>query len=387
MKRYVVLSAALFIQVCLGGLYAWSEFIPKLKLEYSISTTQTQIIFGTTIAMFTIAMLLAGRLQDKKGPMFVAFIGGILFGAGYLISAFSNGNFYILILGVGIVSGTGIAFGYVAPLATCVKWFPNHKGLVTGISVAGFGGGAILLAELVEFCFVMGLHINDVFLWIGVVYGTVIIASSLFLSIPPDYILPVKKNLINLHTLTRDRKFWRMVLGMFAGTFAGLLVIGNLKPLGLSVGLSSTVATAGISLFALGNAAGRIFWGNFYDKIGNTTVPLSLLWITLSVGALLFLGENNIIFLLLSLFIGMGFGSCFVLYATSASHIYGANILGSVYPWIFLAYGFSGIMGPITGGWLFDSTGAYAPAIILATCLTAIGALGCHLLQKKNQTC
>jgi OFA family oxalate/formate antiporter-like MFS transporter len=374
MRRYIVLLASIIMQLCLGSIYAWSEFVPKLKAEYGISTTQTQLIFGATITTFTVIMLFAGHLQDKQGPRLIALIGSLFFGCGYLFAAFSGGNFTGLLLSIGVISGIGIGFGYVCPLATCVKWFPEHKGLITGISVAGFGAGAILMAELVEFCFLNNLQVLDVFFWIGIIYGIVLVISSLFLTIPTDCNLPVKIDAPRLNRLIYEKKFLMLILGMFCGTFAGLLVIGNLKSLGLAAGLTSTVATAGIVAFALGNALGRILWGKYYDKVGAISIFQSLLFIAVSVTALLFVNGNSIIFFIVSMFIGLGFGSCFVLYATAVADYYGANLLGTIYPWIFLAYGISGIAGPVTGGWVVDITGSYLPAIIFAICLTTFGA-------------
>jgi MFS transporter, OFA family, oxalate/formate antiporter len=384
MQRYIVLFASLVIQICLGSIYAWSEFVPELKSEYGISTTQTQLIFGATIATFTVTMLFAGRLQDKQGPRIIAVIGSLFFGASYIFAAFSGGSFTVLLLTVGVLSGIGIGFGYVCPLATCVKWFPEHKGLITGISVAGFGAGAILMAELVEFCFLNNLHVLDVFFWIGIIYGVVLMISSLFLTTPAECRLTVKVAAPSLHRLIHEKKFLMMILGMFCGTFAGLLVIGNLKSLGLAAGLTSTVATAGIVAFAFGNALGRVLWGKYYDKVGAVSIFQSLLFISVSVASLLFVNGNSIIFLIVSMFIGLGFGSCFVLYATVVADSYGASVLGTIYPWIFLAYGISGIAGPVTGGWVVDVTGSYLPAIIFATCLTIFGAFSFRHYLKIN---
>ncbi len=382
-NRYIVLVASLLIQISLGGLYAWSEFIPHLKSEYDISTTETQLIFGITIASFTIAMIFAGRLQDKKGPKLVAIIGGVLFGLGYIIAAFSGGSFILLLLGIGFIAGSGIGFGYVAPLATCIKWFPNHQGLITGISVAGFGGGAVVLAELVEFAFNSKILVLDIFLCIGILYGATIIASAFYLSNPKTSVAKSAKKTIDIKKLIKNNKFKAMLIGMSTGTFAGLLVIGNLKPLGDANGLCSDITTAAIAVFAIGNALGRLLWGKLYDKLKEKTIPISLIFIAISVGMLLLFGNTNSSFIIISLLIGMGFGGCFVIYATSVSDIYGISVLGSVYPWIFLSYGASGILGPLTGGILFDITGSYLVPVFLATLISAMGAVFAYKLYQK----
>lgn len=148
MKRYLQIVASFLTMLCIGGVYAWSIFVPPLINEHSLLTAQTQLVFGFTIAVFAVVMIFAGLIEKKRGPRRTALIGAVLYTAGYIVASFSGGGFGLLLIGIGILSGAGIAFGYVTSLATPIKWFPGYKGLITGISVAGFGGGAILLAWL-----------------------------------------------------------------------------------------------------------------------------------------------------------------------------------------------------------------------------------------------
>lgn len=168
MKKYLVTLASFLIMLCIGGVYAWSIFVPPLKLEHGLMTAQTQLIFGFTIASFAIVMIPAGRIEKKRGPRITAIIRAILFMAGYLIASFSCGHVSLLLIGVGIFSGAGIAFGYVTSLATPIKWFPEYKGLITGISVAGFGGGAIILSRLVKAMLADGIPVLQIFRIIGI---------------------------------------------------------------------------------------------------------------------------------------------------------------------------------------------------------------------------
>jgi len=138
--RYLNLLASVLIQLCLGGIYAWSGFVPQLNASYGISVAQTQLVFGVSIAMFTGAMVWSARLVEHRGPRVVASIGGVLFGLGYLTASFSGGHFPVLLLGIGVLAGIGTGFGYSCLLPNCMRWFPDHKGLVTGVAVAGFGG-------------------------------------------------------------------------------------------------------------------------------------------------------------------------------------------------------------------------------------------------------
>jgi OFA family oxalate/formate antiporter-like MFS transporter len=384
MKKYLVLIASILIQTCLGGIYAWSVFAPSLHGDFGLSMGATQLIFGICIASFTIAMIFAGRWQEKRGPRLVAAIGGVLFAAGYVIASASGGNLFLLILGIGVVAGAGIGFGYVCPIATCIKWFPKQKGFVTGLAVAGFGGGAVLLSSLASALFGAGQGVLEIFRFVGLVYGAAIVLSALLLFVPEGAAEAAKKQAgLAAGALFRDGRYWLLLGGMFAGTFAGLLTIGNLKPIGLAGGVAAGLATTAISSLAIGNACGRILWGVISDKIQGKAIPLSLAFLTLAVVALVPLSHSGWAFVATAFAIGFGFGSCFVLYAAAVAHVFGPGEVGRSYPLVFLAYGISGTLGPAFGGRLFDVTGGYTAALVVAAALAAAGALAYVLFGRK----
>ncbi|MGQ9779159.1 MAG: MFS transporter [Bacillota bacterium] len=383
MKRYLILVASIAVLLCIGGIYAWSVFVPPLRTDYGLSAGQAQLIFGATIASFTISMILAGRWQEKIGPRPVAALGGLLFGGGYLLGSFSRGEFLLLLLGIGLIAGAGVGFVYVCPLATCLRWFPERKGLVTGLTVAGFGLGAVLQSAIVETLFGRGMDVLKVFAWIGWVYGALILGGASLLFLPGRPAGRAAAKAIRPQELLRRRSFWSLVAGMFAGTFAGLLVIGNLKPIGLAAGVGAHVATLAVSLLALGNAAGRIAWGWLFDRFGWKTIPASLFLLGLAVLSLLWAGLGWL-FPVAVVLIGFGFGAYFVVYAAQIAAAYGPEEVGRVYPLVFLAYGFSGIVGPFIGGWFFDLYRSYTGAILTAAILSFSGGLAAMALFSSG---
>jgi len=382
--KFVVLISSVIIQVCLGGLYAWSTFVPALREAHGLSTTQTQVVFGSLVAVFTVVMVFAGRLQEKWGSRLVAIIGGVLFGSGYLIAGFSNGYFPVLLLGIGLVAGAGTGFCYVCPLVTCIKWFPTHKGLVTGLAVAGFGGGAVLLSALAEGALARGINVLTIFRWIGLVYGLAILLSAALLSVPRRTSRATHQPMLMTAALLRDRYFWALCVGMLTGTFAGLLAIGNLKPIALAAGLAPASAAVAICAFAIGNASGRIAWGWLADRLKHKTITLSLAFLTLALAALIPAQRSSLAFAAASGLVGFGFGACFVVYASQVACRYGPDRLGSVYPMVFLAYGLSGLTGPAAGGWLFDATEKYSVALWAGVIVVGAGAWGTSMLLKKK---
>ena len=387
-KKILTLAASIIIMLCIGGVYAWSIFVKPLIDNYNLTTVQTQIVFGFTIAVFSIAMIFAGKIEKKYGPKISTFIGMVLFVSGYLIASISNGNIFLIIAGIGVLSGVGIAFCYISALISPVKWFPKKKGLITGVAAAGFGGGAIILSNIVELLLVKKVDVLEIFADIGLVYGVIILISLFFLSSPKIEENSEKVSEKNILVLFKDRTLMGLFFGMFAGTFAGLLVVGNLKPMGLSSGVSETMATLGISLFALGNMLGRVLWGYVSDKLkGKTAIILSLVILIIATLALSIVTWHGVLFLIVSLAIGLGFGANFVLYAREVSNIYGAHNLGLIYPYIFLAYGLAGITGPTIGGELFDLTNTYTLSIIVSAiiCVAGIVAFSCLIKSAKVQ--
>ncbi|MFW5781820.1 MAG: MFS transporter [Candidatus Muiribacteriaceae bacterium] len=362
-NKWSVLIAGVFLQTILGGIYAWSTFVPFLIKEYGLSTGQTGFIFGLTIAVFTIAMIQAGRFMARKGPRLTAFIGACLFATGYVLSSFSNGNFALLLISIGFITGSGIGFGYVCPLSVGMKWFPERKGLVTGVAVAGFGGGAIILSSAGEYLIMNGMDVLLFFRYLGIVAGALMMIMSFFITDPEGYENAAGSE--KRQSGIRSRQFAILAFGLFAGTFSGLMIIGNLKPIMLKAGLSEVFATSTISLFAVGNALGRVTWGHLFDRLYYKSITASLSVLFVALPFLLFpIGQLG--FQIISVILGLGFGACFVVYASSVSKFFGMNRFASIYPMVFLGYGFAGLTGPGIGGGIADCYGSYDPAVYLS---------------------
>ena len=384
-RGWVVVAASVVMQMCLGGIYAWSMFVNPLRDDYKLTTTQTQIIFGVIIAAFTIAMVFAGRLQEIRSPRLVASIGALMFGIGWILASFSGGSFPVILLGIGIIGGVGIGFCYVCPLATCVKWFPHLKGFVTGLAVAGFGGGGVLLSFVAGYLIENGNNVLEVFRTIGLVYGVILLVCAAILCVPKGLSKGERANVL-FGQVFRESRFWSLVVGMFCGTFAGLMVIGNIKPIGTSVGLSPEQAGVAVAALAVGNAVGRICWGFVYDRIGWVAIPLSLTALCAAVIMLLPSAGSGSVFSLASAFVGFGFGACFVVYAAQIASYYGHSAVGNLYPIVFLAYGLSGILGPTVGGLLFDKTGSYLSAMIVSAVMIISGVTVITIIARRG-TC
>ena len=359
--RHVILLAAVVIQVCLGGIYAWSTFVPYLVTSVDLSVTQTQVIFGLLFGVFTVSMVFAGRLVERWGPRVIAGIGGLFFATGYLIASRSDGSFPLMLLGISLLAGIGTGAGYVCALTTCMKWFPDRKGLVTGMVMAGFGGGAVLLSTLAEHLLSSGVDVLALFAWIGLAYGAAILTAAMVLRFPAKVRPGHVRTAPPLQRLVRDPFFLALVLGMFCGTFAGMLVIGNLTPMALSVDIPAGSAAAAVSVFAIGNATGRITWGWIADRTSEWMIPVKLAALAVPL-ALLAWVSTPAPFIGLSFAIGFGFGACFVLYAANVAARYGLSAVAADLPrWSSWHTGPRGSWGRLLGDGCMTTRSATGP--------------------------
>jgi len=381
-RRIFILVSAIVMQTCLGGIYAWSVFVSPLKQGYGLDSTQTQLLFGGCILIFTLSMVIAGRFLERIGPRWMAAAGGVLFALGYWVASLSGGTMPLLFLGVSILTGIGIGLAYVCPIVTCMRWFPKIKGLVTGLAVAGFGGGAVVLSNLGSHWLSTGVDVLQIFGWVGLSYGALIVLAAMSFTFPPAP-QEARQESAPIPRILTNGRFWRLCAGMFAGTFAGLLTIGNLKPIGEAWGVAENYSVMAVSLLALGNAAGRIAWGFVFDRVKTRSIPLSLAFLSLAILFLLVVGSLSLAFVLAAFLIGFGFGACFVVYASAVDHYFGAEHVGRLYPRVFLAYGLSGILGPTLGGSLFDLSGSYSGALIVCALLPVL-AIGLSRLRAVS---
>ncbi len=410
-NRWWIVAGGILIQLCLGAIYAWSAFTTALTDDpYAFTRAETQIIFAVGLASFAGFMaLVAGRWQRRSGPRIVALTGGIVLGLGYLIAGMSGTSFWGILLGVGLLGGAGIGLAYVCPLAALVKWFPDMKGLISGLAVAGFGFGALIWIKLTEGfqfgpvnltpgwegLFGMGWSVNDVFLLYGLVFAVLVAIGSLAMINPPDgyspagWVAPTGKAAeasggvdFTEREMVATPQFWSLFFLFLVGATSGLMIIGIIRLFGceclIASGLSEPEAllatgTAMGLFYALANGLGRILWGKISDQIGRR-VSIALMSGLQGVMMILFffIAGNEIGLYIGATIIGFNFGGNFALFAAATADYFGNKNVGTNYPLVFLAYGVGGLVGPILGGYMGDLQAwewAFIPAG--AACLVA----------------
>jgi len=408
-NRWWVAVGGFFLQMCLGSIYAWSAFTGPLTDPaqlYSFTKTQTQIIFSFALLMFAVVMaLVAGRWQKEVGPKIVAMTGGLFLGLGYFLAGISGASFLGIFLGWGLI-GAGIGLGYVCPIAALVRWFPDKKGLMTGLAVAGFGFGALIWVKLTtgfrfgpidltpgwKGLYGMGWTVNDVFLLYSAIMVTIVWISALVLVYPPDSwsppgwspppsTTPATGSVEFTPTeMVRTAQFWKLFFNFLVGATAGLMVIGVIQ-LFASEALSARgvpkdetlmITSTAMGLFlAIFNGVGRIAWGSISDWLGR---KLALVTMTACQGIVLLgfylLAGWEIPLYIFSALVGFNFGGNFALFPAITADYFGNRSVGTNYPWLFLAYGLGGVIGPILGGMMGDYKQWF-----VAFCITGIACL------------
>ena len=419
MNRWLVVVGAILIQLCLGAIYSWSVFTPSLTAEpFSFTTTETQWIFAVGLATFAVVMVLAGKWQAKSGPTVVARAGGLLLALGYVAAKFVGTSFIGILFTIGLVGGAGIGLAYVCPIAVGVKWFPDKKGLITGLAVAGFGFGALIWVKLAGSWghLIDTMGVSNVFMIYGIIFFVMIMLGSIWMKNPPEGWSPPGWSAATLRgaaaagtrtsfqpmEMLRSPQFYMLWVMFIFGASAGLMVIGIIKLFGIdalqaragmtAVEASATAGTAMAVFYAIFNGLGRIVWGAVSDKIGRK-LSLTLMMAIQGVMMLLFfyMGGVPALLFLGAAVIGFNFGGNFALFPAATADYFGNKNVGANYGWMFTAYGVGGIAGPIMAG-LFKDAGAskgvdaWLPAFIICgiACLVA-AVLGLLLKPPKQQ--
>jgi OFA family oxalate/formate antiporter-like MFS transporter len=343
-------------------------------------------------------------MAGQERPRLVATAGGVVLGLGYILAGFTGGSFPLIVLTVGIIGGAGIGFGYVCPIAACVKWFPDKRGLVTGLAVAGFGAGAWLFQQLAS-SLIVSHGILSTFMYLGVIFLIAVVLGAQILSNPPEGWKPAGWNQPELKSkaavkkdfewrdMLRTRQFWMLWLMFVFGAAAGLMVIGNLKPFGaqqmmlggLNKEKALEVAGTAVGVLALFNGAGRIVWGAVSDRLGRrNAMTLMFLLQGVMMLYLMNMGSTKLTLTIAAAWVGFNFGGNFALFPSTTADYFGTKNVGVNYGFVFTAYGVAGVLGPILGGGVFDMTGSYLLAFIPSGVMCLLG-VGISLMIKKPE--
>lgn len=389
-NRWLIAIMGTVLQLVLGTVYAWSFFQKPIMAAYGWSNVQTAWIFSIAICALGLAAAWGGMNLPKHGPKKLATLGVILYGAGYVIGALamSMKSLPIFYLGYGIIGGIGLGLGYVTPVATAAKWFPDKKGFVTGMVVMGFGLGALIMSKIIAPAIMkaVGGNIVPAFAYIGVVLFVIGLPAALAMKNPPAGFVPAgwtppaqsaasksTEASLTAKQAILSGKFWLMWLILFFNVTAGIMFIALQSPM-LQDLLSrkdalmapAALASAGATLIAISslfNGIGRFFWGGLSDKIGRTQAFRLILGTQVLVFAALTQISNPWLFGILVCYVLLCYGGGFGTMPSFVLDIFGARLMPVVYGTILTAWSAGGIAGPQIASIIRDARpGAAGPA-------------------------
>ncbi|MBE9546597.1 MAG: OFA family MFS transporter [Proteobacteria bacterium] len=398
MNRWLVVIGAILIQLCLGAIYAWSVFTPQLTKPiaqggmYGFSAGQAAWIFSIGLLVFAFTMILSGKLTTKMSTRKLASLGGIVLGGGYILAGLFGSSFFAQLIFIGVIGGAGIGFAYVVPIAVGVKWFPDKKGMLTGLAVAGFGFGATIWVKaagswfhLLDKLNFFGLGgVQSVFFLYGVIFMALVLAGSIVMIDPPKGYVPegwtppgptqessastsaLGQTNFQPGEMLRTPQFYMTWFTFLFSAIAGLMVIYCIKLFGIdalgtkgmAVAVASATAGTAMAWLAILNGLGRIIWGTVSDKIGRK-LAVFLMCLFQGIIMLLFykMGFTAITLIIGACIVGFNFGGNFALFPAMTADYFGDKNVGLNYGYIFAAYGISGVIGPQIAGYFKDAAG------------------------------
>ncbi|MGZ5523315.1 MAG: L-lactate MFS transporter [Chthoniobacterales bacterium] len=374
-NRWVIAIAGIFLQIALGAVYAWSVFRIPLSKQFGWSISQVTFTFTISIFVLGFAAFFGGLWMNRKGPRIVALTGATLYGLGVFLASFSANKLWWLYLSYGVIGGIGLGLGYIVPVATLVKWFPDRRGLITGIAVGGFGAGALITAPVAS-RLIQVVGVLPTFAYLGVGYFIIAIIAALFMQNPPEGWqpegwTPTKKEVSQraghdfvLSEALKTWQWWVLWLILFLNTCAGIAVISQEAPIFQELtGVTAVVAGGMVGVASLGNGVGRVFWAWLSDLI-TRRATFAVMFI-FQVGLFWFLPSitmpsvmTTITFVILMCY-GGGFGT---MPAFTADY-FGPKNVGPIYGLMLTAWSFASVFGPLYIARMRETTGNYAGAL------------------------
>ena len=374
-NRWLIALAGVVMQIALGAVYAWSVFRIPLTEAYGWSIGEVTLAFTIAIFVLGFAAFGGGLWMRRAGPRPVALAAGALYGLGVILASFAGGRLWLLYLSYGLIAGIGLGLGYIVPVATLVKWFPDRRGMITGIAVAGFGSGALITAPLAT-RLIAQVGASNTFAILGVLYLIAVMSAACFMRNPPPGYRPAgwepsavqqRQRSAKTYTLQEAIATWQwygLWALLFLNTTAGIAIISQAGPMAQEIAQATPAAAAAlVGAIAIANGAGRFLWGWLSDVIGRRTVFLLMFPIQAIVFALLPAVESFAVLTALACVVLLCYGGGFGTMPAFTADYFGAENVGSIYGLMLTAWGFAGVLGPMLIAGLRESTGQYAEAL------------------------
>lgn len=376
-NRWGIAFAGVCLQMALGAAYAWSVFRIPLSKQFGWSIAQVSFTFTISFFLLGCTSVLGGLWMNRKGPRVVAMFAGLLWGGGVFLASLAAHKLWWLYLTYGVIGGTGLGMGYIVPVAVLMKWFPERRGLMTGIAVGGFGAGSLLAAPFAG-RLMQNVGLMPTFAYLGVAFGAVAICSGFFMRNPPegwrpagwsptaaqaaqrsdrDYMLP---------EALRTWQWWALCGLMSINTMAGLSVVSQASPMFQEIGkVSAVVAASLVGLISIGNGLGRVLWAWISDVTSRKAAFITMYLLQAVLFWTFHWIHSPAILTIVTFIIVVCYGGGYGITPAFTADYFGARNMGPVYGLMLLPWAFPAAFGPLVFAYLREATGGYNDALYL----------------------
>ena len=313
-NRWWRVVGGLSMNLALGTLYGWSVFVAPLEARFGWTRTDTSMVFTIAVIVFALSFVVAGRIQDRFGPLVCSLTGGTLVSLGFFLCSYTESLGYLYFC-FGVIGGLGNGFGYATPIPVMAKWFPDRRGLAVGLAVGGYGAGSAIFGPLSQLKLIPTYGLPATFQILGAIFFIMTMVGALLLRNPPAGYAPKgwspqaststqSSREFAPSEMLRTRTFYLMWCGYALGCSAGLMVISQLVPFATSVGIAaSALSTMTLVIGAVGNAMGRILSAWMSDRLGRINVLRVMIGIGVFAMPALYAAGSNVILLYLAVFV------------------------------------------------------------------------------------
>jgi OFA family oxalate/formate antiporter-like MFS transporter len=380
-NRWVIATAAFCMQLALGAVYAWSVFLKPVTALYKVNPTQASLTFSITLLAIGITAGFGGYFNSRFGPRTIATVGGVIYGLGIILAGFVAPNIYLLYLTYGIIGGIGLGLGYIVALAMLIKWFPDRRGFITGLAVAGFGGGAALTGPIAANLLIPPFGVGTTFVILGIAYLVIVLVSAQFFRTAPEGYAPEgwtpsvqqqevrAKRDFTLQEALSSPRWYVLWLTLALNVTAGAALVSVASPLATKFTLvSAGVASGLVVTISIFNGVGRLFWSWLSDIIGRPYTFLVLFIIQIfAFLSIPFIGNFALLFMPASI-IGLCYGGGFGTMPAFAADFFGPKNSGTIYGVMLTAWSAGGIVGPLLIASNYKSGLFIISGIMLVSC-------------------
>ncbi|MFE1244275.1 OFA family MFS transporter [Fictibacillus sp. NPDC058756] len=398
-NRWLIAAAAVGIHISIGSVYSWSVFTNPLREKHDWGLSEISLTFSIAILFLGLSAAFMGHFVERYGPRISGLIASACFGAGLIGAGFADsiGSLYMLYFFYGALGGIGLGIGYITPVSSLVKWFPDRRGLATGLAIMGFGFASLIASPVIA-KLINVIGISNTFYLLGVIYFGIMFLSSLYLAPPPKDWQPEEmdernkkeeKQTKDLAQLTANEavktiRFWALWAMLFINVTCGIAVISVASPMAQDIaGLSAGAAATMVGIMGLFNGFGRIGWASVSDYIGRPNVYTTFFALQTVAFLLLPNVTNAFLFQLLIYVILTCYGGGFASVPAYIGDLFGTKQLGAIHGYILTAWAAAGLVGPLVVSWIRETTNSYSLTLYIFTG-AFVAALAISILIRIN---